>query len=125
MTEAEFVSVVESALRQLRALSSEQFYDEPSGRYHPIMDDIGRSLRTFHVDGFVDFLRQYPQVSGWLPGRPDDLALMATTEIYFRLIQNIADERWVDGAMAKPFENGVLICALEKLQVGARELGLG
>jgi len=54
----------------------------------------------------------------WLPLNPDALDSMSTTEIYYRLGENIAGENWVDGALVEVFESGVLVRALERLLLG-------
>lgn len=49
---------------------------------------------------------------------------MSVSEIYFRVIGNIAGERWADGALAPPFEAGVLTSALERIIDGVSELNV-
>lgn len=43
---------------------------------------------------------------------------MDAAEVYWRLGENLADERFVDGALEEPFESGSLIAALMRIRDG-------
>lgn len=102
----------------LGGLEASGFYDEVADRYHPVYDEVWALAEAFDIDRIelADVLSRGPVARQcWLPENAHHLETMGTTEIYWRLRENLADERWVDGALAEAFETGVLTAALKRL----------
>lgn len=102
----------------LSSLKQSEFFDEATCRYHDVEREIGALSRAFQIDRerLAPLLATNPTARAcWLPLDPGDLASMDVMEIYWRLGENSADERWVDGALEEPFETGSLATALERL----------
>jgi hypothetical protein len=110
---------VRDILATLDSLRPDQFYNEETEQYHPVHEDVVALAGAFNVDRdrLAHVLEKAPVARQcWLPNdSPDDLSSMDVNEIYWRLRENIADERWVDSAMAETFESGMLVAALKRL----------
>jgi hypothetical protein len=129
---AEWAERVRVLTDQLRGLTSEEFFDENTLRYHPCVQDFSRLLSAVspvatieeYVPALSGFLGEHKATKAWLPDAPDMISGMALAEIYFRLKVNQSDERWVDGALVAPFESGSLVAALARLAQHADRLFL-
>ena len=110
---------VREILITLGSLQPDQFYEEETQEYHQVYEDIVALAGAFQVDpDRLAHIREKHPVAPqcWLPNdSPDDLSSMDVNEIYWRLRETIADERWVDGALAETFESGMLVAALKRL----------
>ena len=110
---------VREIITTLGLLRPDQFYNEETEQYHPVHEDIVALAGAFQVDpDRVAHIREAHPVARqcWLPNdSPDDLSSMGVDEIYWRLRETIADERWVDSALAETFESGMLVAALRRL----------
>jgi hypothetical protein len=110
---------VREVLKTLGSLQPDQFYNEETQEYHPVHDDIVALAGAFQVDpDRVAHIREKAPVARqcWLPNdSPSELSSMDVNEVYWRLRENIADERWVDSALAETFECGMLVAALKRL----------
>jgi hypothetical protein len=113
MNEAEFIAQLDQDIGELVALSADRPFKDAVPTYYMISTRIQKLLTGRAVKGFTEFLDRFPQTDGWLPKRPQDLALMQASEIYFRLIAHRSGERWVDNAMVPAFETGTYLRALE------------
>jgi hypothetical protein len=113
----EWLNRANIASNVLDALSTEEFYSNPTDLYHPVRHEIAVLVWSLHTDAglFGVFLSKNPQTKGWLPDQPSELQRMSPEEVKFRLGTNIAGERWVAGALRKPFQSGTLKVALDRL----------
>lgn len=116
-SKAEWVGRARAVVATVRTLGPEEFFDEENLRYHGVCNEVAVLAHSFalDIDAFRRFLHQWSGPKRWLPVSPDDLRTMSATDILFRLKSNIADERWVDGALVDPFRSGTLVAALERL----------
>lgn len=109
---------INNVIDTLHRLDTDSFYDEQCYRYHPICDEIEQLAAAFEIDrdALSEVLARKPVARKcWLPDTPELLGPMSIMEIYWRLGENLADERWVDGALVGAFESGVLAVALRRL----------
>ena len=110
---------IKEILATLCTLQPVQFCNEETQECHAVHEDIVALAGAFQVDpDRVAHIREKHPVARqcWLPNdSPDDLSSMDADEIYWRLRETIADERWVDSALAETFENGMLVAALKRL----------
>ncbi|PBC23002.1 MULTISPECIES: hypothetical protein [unclassified Mesorhizobium] len=117
----EWLALYASTVGTLRTLTPSEFYDETNNRYHTARDDIMRLVHGLeNPPDFREFLDVNAGRKTWLPDSSEALTAMDGTEIHYRVVSNLADERWVDGALNEAFENGTLIPALERI---AAEIG--
>ncbi|CAN7218084.1 hypothetical protein [Rhizobium sp. LjRoot254] len=109
------------AIQRLSSISGQQFFHEETLQYDSdcgALDWIGGAFE-WDIDHWKLFMAaNKPGRGPWLPPNSDALDSMSTTEIYYRLRENIAGENWVDGALVEAFESGVLVRALERLLLG-------
>jgi len=109
---------IDNVIETLHGLDTDSFYDERDYRYHPICDEIEQLAAAFDInrDALSEVLARKPVARKcWLPETPELLGPMSAMEIYWRLGENLADERWIDGALVEAFESGVLAVALQRL----------
>ncbi|WP_141245206.1 hypothetical protein [Mesorhizobium sp. WSM3860] len=105
-----------STISTLRTLTPPEFYDEANDRYHAVAEDISRLVYSLENPAdFGKFLGVNAGRESWLPEHSEALAIMDVTEIHHRVASNLADERWVEGALGEAFQNGALIPALERI----------
>jgi hypothetical protein len=110
---------IAETISQLKSITSAEFYDEASDRYHPAGQDIDDIISAFEIDLATLqelFTRNLMARQRWLPSDPTEIASMDAKEVLWRLGENSADERWVDGALVDTFESGSLIAALERIK---------
>ncbi|WP_139832195.1 hypothetical protein [Mesorhizobium australicum] len=120
---AEWAKRVSSLADVLRTMSSEAFFDESTLCYHSSLDRFSSLLLTvIPFQKFEDFrpalsrfLDNNPGTKAWLPDTPNRIGEIDLAELYFRLLENWGGERWADGALVEPFENGSLVAALDRL----------
>ncbi|MGO4449119.1 hypothetical protein AB4Y96_09345 [Phyllobacterium sp. TAF24] len=124
MNRTEFEDRLLSAIEVLKTLSPQQFYDEKYDEYHPVRKEIAILIQSLEIDPAVlaAFLQKHPQNDGWLPENPHELSSMSVIDVHSRLISNVSGDRWVDGALFKPFQSGSLTKALEILFENLSEL---
>lgn len=118
MDDADWRVRLEIMIATLRTLKPGDFFDERTSRYHSVEREIGALSRAFELDHerLQPILATKPTARAcWLPLAPHQLASMDVMEIYWRLGENYADDRWVDGALSGPFETGTLVAALERI----------
>jgi len=121
----EWLALLASTVGTLRTLAPSEFYDETNDRYHAVMDNISRLVHGLENPAdFGKFLDVNTGRKSWLPEPPEALTSMDVTEIHYRVSSNLADERWVDGALNEAFENGTLIPALERIAADIGKFGL-
>ncbi|MER8381796.1 DUF6508 domain-containing protein [Mesorhizobium sp. M0142] len=114
--QGEWLALLASTIGTLRTLTPPEFYDEANDRYHAVMDDIFQLVHGLENPAdFGKFLDVNAGRESWLPENAEALASMDVTEIHYRVASNLADERWVDGALSEAFENGTLVPALERI----------
>ncbi|MDX8434257.1 hypothetical protein RFN25_12535 [Mesorhizobium abyssinicae] len=111
----EWLAFLASTIGTLRTLTPSEFYDEANDRYHVVMEDIFRLVHTLENPADIKKFLDDAGWETWLPKSPGDLTSMDATEIHHRVACNLADERWVDGALSQAFENGTLVPALERI----------
>jgi len=114
----EWLAFLASTIGTLRRLAPSEFYDEANDRYHAVMKDIFRLVHTLENPADIGKFLDDAGWETWLPKSPEDLISMDATEVHHRIACNLADERWVDGALNQAFENGTLIPALERIAAG-------
>jgi hypothetical protein len=110
---------ISAVIAKLAVLTPEDFFDEQSLEYNQACEDIWALADAFQIDrvGWKKFWDANPRPRAtWLPLNSAALDGMDAHEIYYRLKENIADERWVDGALADAFRSGSLVTALQRLQ---------
>ncbi|WP_376704537.1 DUF6508 domain-containing protein [Mesorhizobium sp. ISC25] len=114
--QGEWLALFASTIGTLRTLTPSEFYDEANDRYHVVRDDILQLVYGLENPAdFGKFLDVNAGRESWLPENAEALASMDVTEIHYRVASNLADERWVDGALNEAFENGTLVPALERI----------
>jgi len=97
-------------------LAPSEFYNEANDHYHAARDDIMRLVHSLENPADLrKFLDANAGRKTWLPDSLEALSAMDVTEIHYRVISNLMDERWVDGALSEAFENGTLVPALERI----------
>ncbi|WP_432287810.1 hypothetical protein SLT36_12405 [Aminobacter sp. BA135] len=109
---------INNVIETLHGLDTDSFYDERDYSYYPIYGEIEQLATAFEInrDALSEVLARKPVARKcWLPGTPELLGPMSAMEIYCRLGENLADERWIDGALVEAFESGVLAVALQRL----------
>ena len=117
----EWLALYASTVGTLRTLTPSEFYDEANDRYHAARDDIMWLVHSLENPAdFRKFLDVNVGRKTWLPDNSEALTAMDATEIHYRIASNLADERWVDGALNEAFENGTLVPALGRI---AAEIG--
>lgn len=122
----EWLATCASTVELLKTLSPNEFYDQNTMRYHPSARNIARLVYGLaDAADFGAFLRSEDQSTRRLPSKPEALKGMATSEIHFRLMCNLADRRWLPGFLADAFNDGVLIPALESLATNIERFELG
>lgn len=125
MDHADWRQRLDTTIATLQSLTPAEFFDETTLRYHSVERDIDDITRAFHLDR----AKLEPVLAGnplaracWLPIDPSGLDGMNVAEIYWRLGENLADERNVDGALEEPFESGSLVAALMRIRDGLDQL---
>lgn len=109
----------------LQSISPSEFFDEKTLHYHSVEVEIDDLTRAFELDRrrLEPVLATNPVARAcWLPLDPDEVARMDVMEVYWRLRENYADERFIDGALEDPFETGALAAALLRIRDGLDEL---
>ncbi len=125
MDEADWRKCLDTTIATLQSLTPAEFFDEDTLRYHSVEHDIEVITRAFYLDRakLELVLAQNPVARAcWLPLNPSDLDRMEVVEIYWRLGENLADERNVDGALVEPFESGSLVAALMRIRDGLDQM---
>jgi hypothetical protein len=118
MNAREWNTLISETLSELAHLQPSEFYDVDEDQYHSVYDKIAAIVRAVDIDAarWKEFMRSNPVPrSNWLPANCADLDSMSAEEIHFRLLENLADERWVDGALADAYRCGSLSRALDRL----------
>jgi len=118
---------LETMIATLHHLTPSEFFDEQTLEYHSVERDIGELTRAFALDRnkLEPILAKKPVARQcWLPLDPNEIGRMDVTEVYWRLGENSADERFVDGALEEPFRTGSLVAALSRIRDGLDELTL-
>jgi hypothetical protein len=114
--QSEWLALLASTIGTLRTLTPSEFYDEANDRYHAARDNIMQLVYgSENPADFGEFINVNAGRKSWLPESSEALASMDVTEIHYRVASNLADERWVDGALSEAFENGTLVPALERI----------
>lgn len=118
---------LDTMIATLQSISPSEFFDEKTLRYHKVEDEIDRLTWAFEPDRtrLEPVLATNPRGRAcWLPLDPGEIAGMDVMEVYWRLRENWADERFIDGALKEPFASGSLTAALSRLRDGLDELTL-
>ncbi|MER8563698.1 hypothetical protein [Mesorhizobium sp. M0578] len=121
MDTAEWRTRIGLIIEKLRSLTRAEFFDEQNGLYNDVEQDLFALYNAFTFD--MRWLKPFLEKkrtgrARWLPLDPNDLASMDVREVYWRLQENHADDRFMDGALIEPFENGSLVAALERISEG-------
>lgn len=119
MDRAEWRLRLEKMIATLRPLAPGEFFDERTLCYHSVEDEISALTRAFEIDRetLAPVLARKPVARAcWLPLDPQDILAMDVAEVYWRLGENLADERFVDGALVEPFASGSLAAALLRIR---------
>ena len=125
MGETDWRLRLEAMIATLGHLTPSEFFDEQSLRYHSVERDIAALTRAFELDRekLKPVLATTPTARAcWLPLDPNEIGPMDVMEVYWRLGENRADERFVDGALEEPFETGSLVAALLRIRDGLDDL---
>jgi hypothetical protein len=116
---------LETMIATLQSISPSEFFDEQTLHYHGVEVEIDDLTRAFELDRrrLESVLATNPVARAcWLPLDPNEVARMDVMEVYWRLRENYADERFIDGALEDPFETGALAAALLRIRDGLDEL---
>jgi hypothetical protein len=111
----------------LSQLTGDEFLDARNGAPLSASRELDQLCGAFAIDRddwkrFMDANSQPGQ--NWLPIEPAKIETMDVREIYYRLKENVADERWVENALVEAFRSGSLICAIEKIEAKIRSFDL-
>ncbi|MBA8909784.1 MULTISPECIES: hypothetical protein [Aminobacter] len=116
-TKEDWLVACANTVELLGSMSPSEFYNKETMEYH----STARSAVVRLANGLADagdfgaFLQREDQTTRRLPSTPEALRGMALSDMHFRLICTFADERWMPGFLARAFNDGVLIPALEQL----------
>lgn len=105
-------------IAMLKSPKPGEFFDDQTSRYHRAEQEIGALCRAFELNRErlqPVFATKPTGRACWLPIDPQELVSMDVMEVYWRLGENYADERWVDGALEERFQSGSLVTALERV----------
>jgi hypothetical protein len=105
MDKTEWRLRLEKTIATLQSLTPSEFFDDQTLRYHGVEDDLNALSQAFKLDRekLAPVLATKPVGRAcWLPLDPREILSMDVAQVYWRLGENLADERFVDGA----FETG-------------------
>ncbi len=102
----------------LDTLTVDDFFNESTGRYHPVVDEVEVMVGRLEIDraALSELYASNPRGRQcWLPATAELLAPMSAMEIRWRFGENAADERFMEGALVQAFETGTLAEAFRRI----------
>jgi hypothetical protein len=118
---AVWAAKITATMERIGDVAPEAFFDMKTLRYHPASAGVFELADAFSWDhaAWKVFWDANPRPRDtWLPLEPEKVRVMPPMEVFFRLRENMVDERFVDGALCDAFESGSLVAALLRIQEG-------